>query len=128
MSDKTSPLPVEQMVQELAKSKKYRQLALCADTLQDVVAQEARTHTNKRAALDAARKKLHNIVAPYLGDPDYALATQRLDLAFQTRDAAQIRQACAEIMQAHVSTRERLLILDDPNLIQKLKDAGIIKE
>lgn len=113
MSDKSSPSLVEQMVQELAQSKKYRQLALSADTLQDVVAQEARTHTNKRAALDAARKKLHNIVAPYLGDPDYTQAAQRLDLAFQTLDAAQIRLVCAEIMQAHVSTRERLPILDD---------------
>ena len=113
MSNKSSPLPIEELAQELAQSKKYRQLDLCMDTVRDVLTQEARTHTGSRAALDAARKKLHNIVAPYLGDPDYPQAAARLDLAFQTRDAAQIRQACAEIMQAHVSTRERLPLLDD---------------
>lgn len=113
MSDKATPQSLEQMVQELAQSRKYRQLGICADTLRDVVAQETRAHPNQRTALDAARKKLHNIVAPYLGDPDYTQAAKRLDQAFQTRDTAQIRQACAEIMQAHVSTRERLPLLDE---------------
>lgn len=112
MSNKGSDLPVEELARELAQSKKYRQLDLCLDTVRDVIAQEARTHTGSRTALDAARKKLHNIVAPYLGDPDYPQAAARLDQAFQSRDAAQIRQACAEIMQAHVSTRERLPLLE----------------
>jgi 16S rRNA (guanine(1405)-N(7))-methyltransferase len=56
---------------------------------------------------------LHNIVAPYLGDPDYAAAEQQLIAAFGTADPAAVRDACASIMAYHASTRERLPQLED---------------
>jgi 16S rRNA (guanine(1405)-N(7))-methyltransferase len=77
-----------------------------------VAAQEMRTHANRRAALDAARKKLHNIVAPYLGDPDYHATAELLSAARRSGDFGQIKAACRQALAAHASTAERLPILD----------------
>jgi len=59
------------------------------------------------------RKKLHNIVAPYLGDPDYPLAAKTLEDAFQPGDSQAVKAACARLLATHASTLERLKILDE---------------
>lgn len=108
-----SPDDFERMVAELVHSRKYDGMGLEEDTVRDVLQREMANYKNPREALKAARAKLHNIVAPYLGDPDYVLAQTQLTQAFQTGDPGEVRRVCAEVMSAHVSTRERQPLLEN---------------
>ncbi|HPH96032.1 MAG TPA: hypothetical protein PKW33_04995 [Anaerolineaceae bacterium] len=95
---------------EILASRKYREMGLCADTVRDLLERELPLHRSQRDALKAARQKLHNIVAPYLGDPDYPAAAKAFaDLAGQGDD---LRPLCRQMLEAHASTRERLPLLD----------------
>lgn len=100
---------LDRLVTELLESKKYRDARLPAETVRDLLEQELPHYRSRKDALEAVRKKLHNIVAPYLGDPDYAAAAQDL-----TDAPAQgtLREACLRILGAHASTRERIPILE----------------
>ena len=87
---------------------------LCADTLRDVLEREvSASGRSSKEALKAVRQKLHNIVAPYLGDPEYPAAERELAAAFASADPQAVRAACAGILSAHASTRERISILDE---------------
>lgn len=99
------------LVTAVKQSKKY------ADTHEDTIrelAQDALHRYKKpKQALKAVRQRLHSIMAPYLGDPDYEAAAARLTAVFATQDTTQIKNTCREILQDHLSTQERLPILDD---------------
>jgi 16S rRNA (guanine(1405)-N(7))-methyltransferase len=69
-------------------------------------------YKKKKAVEKAARRQLHQIMAPYVGDPDYAEAAEALRTAFMTEDPEIVRATCAEILSAHVSTQERLAVID----------------
>jgi len=99
-------------VNDILQLKKYRQLAIPAQTVQDLIERGLANHLSPRQAVDEARKKLHNIVAPYLGDPDYPAAERAFHSAFANQETAAIRAICLSILEAHASTRERLPILD----------------
>lgn len=86
---------------------KYRALNLPPETLADLWAQERPRCKNEKEALKAVKRKLHNIVAPYLGDPDYPAAAAELDAAFTSGGEA-VRAACLRLLGLHASTRERL--------------------
>ncbi len=101
---------LDRLAAELLDSKKYRDMHLAPATVRDLLAQELPRHRTRREALEAVRKKLHNIVAPYLGDPDYATAAGELDAA--AADGT-LREACLRILASHASTRERIPILDE---------------
>lgn len=101
---------LDRLVNELLESKKYRDMRLPAETVRDLLAQELPRYRTRKEALEAVRTKLHNIVAPYLGDPDYAAAAQELTLA---AEGGKLREACLRILEAHASTRERIPILSE---------------
>ncbi|NPV85441.1 MAG: hypothetical protein HPY45_05480 [Anaerolineae bacterium] len=99
---------IERLVVQLQQSRKYHSLGLPAATIRALLEVElVRWHSEKQA-LKAVRQKLHNIVAPYLGDPHYPTALAALDRAFQSGDPLAIKETCGQILAAHVSTRERL--------------------
>ena len=104
---------IERIIADIMRSKKYRNVGLCEDTVRDLLVSEMGQHQGQKDAIKAARRKLHRVVAPYLGDPDYGAATRELESAAQLADTGALRRACAAIMEAHVSTRERLPILDE---------------
>ncbi|MCC6976470.1 MAG: hypothetical protein IT322_20875 [Anaerolineae bacterium] len=99
--------PVSALVAQLQASSKYGGTA--ESTLRDVALQSLH-HYRGKAALKEARRKLHNIVADYLGDPDYEAAAAQI--AAVHNDSAALRTVCAQIAEAHTSTRERLRLLD----------------
>lgn len=109
MREGTVPDPLlERLKREIYTSHKYRGLDLPEETLSDLLAQEiARGHSGSEA-LQGVREKLHNIVAPYLGDPDYAASQSALDSASQSGKPDAVRQVCLEILSAHASTKERI--------------------
>ena len=107
------PPDVEAIVAEIAGNKKYRAIGVTESTIRDIVRGELARQPNAKAAVQSARKKLHEVMALYLGDPDYDAARAQLEAAYATGDAATIRAACAAIMREHDSTRERLPLLDE---------------
>ncbi|MBM4456143.1 MAG: hypothetical protein FJ011_00015 [Chloroflexi bacterium] len=103
---------IEATLAAILRSSKYRRLDLCEETIRDLLRAEL-PRRRPAEAIQAVRKKLHNIVAAYLGDPDYDVAAAQLAAAFQDPAPAAVRGVCAQIMAAHASTRERLAILHD---------------
>ena len=98
---------------EILASKKYRKLGLTPATVLDLLNTEFPLHHSQRDALKEVRRKLHNIVAPYLGDPDYQDALEKLEEAYLKDRPEMVRAVCSSILSAHASTQERLDILEN---------------
>jgi 16S rRNA (guanine(1405)-N(7))-methyltransferase len=99
-------------IREVQQARKYRGIQIAESTLRDLVEQELARHRDSKTALKSAREKLHHVMAPYLGDPDYEQAARELDEAFASGQPAQVRSRCQSILAAHASTRERLPFLE----------------
>jgi 16S rRNA (guanine(1405)-N(7))-methyltransferase len=100
------------IIEEILNSRKYRELDIPMETVEDILERELAHHRSSKNAVKETRKKLHNIVAPYLGDPDFQSATAALEGAFEKGNGEQVRSECTRILASHASTRERLPILD----------------
>jgi 16S rRNA (guanine(1405)-N(7))-methyltransferase len=105
--------PLDSLIQELRSSSKYQALNLPESTVHDLLVKELSHQRTTKEALKEVRKKLHNIVALYLGDPDYPQVFTELKAAFQSGDAQVIKAACTHILNSHVSTRERIDLVDE---------------
>jgi len=102
----------DSLIDTILQSRKYRDLAIPTETVRNLLEQELPRYRTQKETLEVVRKKLHNIVAPYLGDPDYPAAAQNLERAFASGEVAQIRQVCLSILEMHASSKERMPILD----------------
>jgi 16S rRNA (guanine(1405)-N(7))-methyltransferase len=102
---------LEQVVTAVKNSQKYGDTS--EDTIRDLAETALRHHKKPKKAIKAVRTQLHSIMAPYLGDPDYAQAAAQLEAAFAKGETAEIKSACQEILDSHLSTRERQPILAD---------------
>ena len=101
---------VDTVVDAIKQSRKYRDTS--EETIRQLAVEAVIEHKKPKPAEKAVRKRLHSIMAPYLGDPDYAAARQLLTDSFSGGDEKVIRAACRDLMYTHLSTRERLPILD----------------
>lgn len=98
------------LADRLADSRKYRRLAIPRETLLDLINKATQTHTSSREIEEVVRRKMHNLVAPYLGEPDYTLLRSCIfDLPrdLQTED---LKRFCLGVLNTHASTRERVPI------------------
>jgi 16S rRNA (guanine(1405)-N(7))-methyltransferase len=102
---------LEQVVTAVKQSPKYGDTSEA--TIRDLAETALHQYKKPKKAIKAVRTQLHSIMAPYLGDPDYAAATAQLDAAFTTGDPAEIKAVCQAILHSHLSTRERQPILAD---------------
>lgn len=98
------------LADQLTSSRKYRHLAVPRETLLDLITKTAQTRTSPREIEEVVRRKLHNLVAPYLGDPDYALHQTRIADLPRDLQADKVKDFCLEMLNTHASTRERLPI------------------
>lgn len=105
--------PLDSIIHDLLSSRKYKRLDLPPETVRDLLLKELPNHRNPKDAVQEVRKKLHNIVAPYLGDPDYPSAAKALEDAFQAGGSQAVKAACSNLLASHASTLERLKILDE---------------
>ena len=103
---------VEALVEQIAGAKKYRNVGISRDTVRDILLTELERQPNLKAAIHSTRKKLHEVIALYLGDPDYDRALARLEAAARRDDTATMQTICMDVMRSHDSTRERLPLLD----------------
>ncbi|HEX5417345.1 MAG TPA: 16S rRNA methyltransferase [Chloroflexota bacterium] len=93
------------------QSRKYRRVA--PELVRDVAARELAKPVSLQAAVKATKNKLHQVAASYLvGEPTYAAWLRDVRDAWSTADPAVIRDVHWRIMRHHVSTRERLPILE----------------
>lgn len=95
----------------IKQSKKYGDTSEA--TIRQLAEEAARQHKKPKAAIKAVRARLHSIMAPYLGDPEYAAMARQLSEAFAANDQERINQLCLASLDAHLSTRERLPIMAD---------------
>ncbi len=98
---------------QILQSRKYRQLGIPEQTVRDLLERALVVHSSPKEALKETRQKLHNIMAPYLEELDYAQAQVALDEAFDGGDPQAVKTACERLLAAHASTRERLPRLEE---------------
>ncbi len=105
---------VEAIVASIKNSKNYRDTY--EGTIRAIVKDEIGKYKKKKTVEKAGRRRLHRIMAPYVGDPDYAEATEALRAAFAAahtaHDPGAVQATCADILSTHASTQERLAIID----------------
>ncbi|MCP4359239.1 MAG: hypothetical protein GY796_14590 [Chloroflexi bacterium] len=107
----TKKADVEAVVTAVKQSNKYSDTSEA--TIRELTQEAVRQHKKTKVAIKAVRTRLHSIMAPYLGDPDYEVEAARLEAAFAANDEEQIEAICLDCLNAHLSTRERLPILTD---------------
>ena len=104
---------IEKDIDNILNSKKYKPLNIPRDTIAALFYENQSKTKAHKALVKLVRHKLHNIVAPYLGDPDYLTAQQDLTSAFQEQDNDKsIKMLCSSILESHASTHERIPYLD----------------
>ena len=101
---------LEEVIAAVKGSRKYGDTS--EETIRMLAVEALRQHRRPKAAIKAVRKRLHSIMAPYLGDPDYEDAAAALDAAFAAGDDAKIKEICLAALESHLSTRERLPIME----------------
>lgn len=97
---------IERMTHKILESPKYRNLNIPADCVRDLVQREINIQVSPKAAEKKAKEKLHQIIAPYLGDPDYPSAGVELQQA-AAEGKAILRTWCEKQLLSHSSTKER---------------------
>jgi 16S rRNA (guanine(1405)-N(7))-methyltransferase len=107
------PKDFGELVDKIADSRSYRNTGIPRQTIEDVLSRELSRFPKEAEALRSARAILHNIMAPYLGDPDYAAESIRLAAINASKDKSAIMGFCMEILARHDSTRERIPYLNE---------------
>ena len=98
---------IDAMTERVLQSRKYAAMDLPAETVRDLIRQEAAAGRSAKDAEKSMREKLHQIIAPYLGDPDYEREEQRLAEAAERGEDA-VREWALEILGVHTSSKERI--------------------
>jgi 16S rRNA (guanine(1405)-N(7))-methyltransferase len=104
---------LDQLVEAILQNRKYRDLAIPKETVMDLMQREVVSGLDEKTMMKNVRKKMHNIIAPYLGDPNYVEAISWLETAYISTNADAIKQTCTQVLSQHASTRERVPYLKD---------------
>lgn len=99
-------------ISDILSSRKYRDVGIPEETLRSLLELELEKGRTQKEAVKAVRQKLHNIIAPYLGDPDYEEAARGLEQAV-SQGPEQVKQTCQEVLAQHASTHERQPIVEE---------------
>jgi len=106
-----TPLPA--WVETILKTRKYRELDIPEETIRDLLAQPEAQKLSQHEKPKWLKRKLHNIVADYLGEPDYVSATKEMDEVFSAKNENKEKDFCKKILNTHASTKERMDYLED---------------
>jgi 16S rRNA (guanine(1405)-N(7))-methyltransferase len=104
---------VSELAETISKSRKYRDSGIPKATIEDILNREMARYPKEADALKSARAILHNVMAPYLGDPDYEQEEKRLSNICSDKDKKGLDEFCRDILAYHDSTRERIPYLED---------------
>ena len=103
----TSQEQFDAIIDGILDSKKYRGLNIPRETVADLLQTEWEHFGKQKPAVKSAKQKLHNIVASYLGDPDYEEAIQTVHTAMAKNDPKAEKKLCNTMLDYHASTKER---------------------
>lgn len=104
---------IQKMIDDVQNSRKYRNLQLPHAFLRDLIDSEAQQTQNKAKVKENFRKKLHEVIAPYLEDIDYPQESEKLIALNQSKmSETELKTYAKDLMRKHASTRERLPHLD----------------
>ena len=104
---------VTDQLQVIKKSKKIAGVGVPDETLRDIISNEIRRYPSLKDVQKSVRHKIHNMVAPYLGDPDYPAAMKELERISSAGSSQDILNFCTSILNSHASSRERLPVMQD---------------
>jgi len=99
-----------EVAERLGETRKYRHL--CDDTLLRISCWALARHASPQAALKAAKRKLHQVFGAYAGGVDFESATVLVDQIANAKSDAEVREACGEVLASHVSTAERIPVME----------------
>ncbi|MBR6089946.1 MAG: hypothetical protein IKP86_08435, partial [Anaerolineaceae bacterium] len=97
----------KEMISRTLSSRKYSGMNIPQETVADLIRQEAASGKKPKETEKSMREKLHQIIAPYLGDPDYPQEEQRLAEAALQGDGA-VKDWCLGMLGVHTSSKERI--------------------
>ncbi len=100
-----------EIAQRILDSRKYRDLDIPAATVIDLLQREIPKTKNLKTAEKNVREKLHQIIAPYLGDLNYETAEKKLIEARLSGKPA-IQAWCRDVLMAHSSSKERVPVME----------------
>ena len=102
-------IDTQALLDRVLASSKYRSAGLNPDTVLDLIQQEAEHQPSEKAVYKVVRRKLHNIIAPYLGEPDYANLTEQLAaMEHPDLNSPELQALALTVLQEHASTAERI--------------------
>jgi 16S rRNA (guanine(1405)-N(7))-methyltransferase len=107
------PTDINELVEKIAASRKYRDTGIPRQTIEDILKQELSHFPKETEAIKSARAILHNVMAPYLGDPDYEAERINLESLNKRMDGDDLETYCGSILARHDSTRERMPYIGD---------------
>ncbi len=110
---KKPELSLSDLATEIQDSRKYRGLHIPLETITDLVANASVEEHDPKMVKKIVREKLHHIVAPYLGDPDYPSVVLEMAHAFQSDEKDAIKNFCLGMLTSHASTRERIPVMTE---------------
>ena len=102
---------LEKVVAAVKESRKYGDTS--EETIRQLAVEAVKQHKRPKAAIKAVRKRLHSIMAPYLGDPDYVATSAALATAFATGEEDAVKEIWRGALESQLSTRERLPIMEE---------------
>lgn len=109
----------QEIIKNIISSRKYRGSGINRETIRNLIHQEAPKSSSRKELVKRVRKKLHNIIAPYLGEPDYRHLAKKLNkLKNPTHNSPTLQAVCREALSGHASTRERLAFI--PSFYERL--------
>ncbi len=107
-----SPEQTSSLINQILTQRQYRQLGIPRETVEDLIRREGEAGQNERTVIKNVRRKMHHLVADYLGDVNYEQAEKWLEEAYTTPNKGSIKETCTRIMGCHASTRERMAHLE----------------
>ena len=100
------------LLRAVLKSVKYKNV--CEDLIRHIGERELDVRRNVKEAIKSTKSKLHQVGGAYLtGNVNYARALDKLERAAASQDGDHLRPVCKELMDLHISTRERVAIMEE---------------
>lgn len=108
-----SAMVKKRLIEKILASRKYKHSGLNPGTVGDLIDHESARVSSEKELLKAVRRKLHNIVAPYLGEPNYQEYTEKLNgIKDLSLSSLELREFCLDVLREHASTAERIPFID----------------
>jgi 16S rRNA (guanine(1405)-N(7))-methyltransferase len=108
----SSRTPLDLLTAQVLESAKYRHV--CPDLIRRIGMRELSIRRSLKEAVKETKNTLHQVAGAFAESGlRYDACLERLKLARQDQNPLHFRHTCAEIMERHASTRERLPLLDE---------------